>query len=519
MGTLSNIEKPLPTMKNRIVTFVSLGIILFVCNSNAQTQAKRPNILIAIADDMSHTSAYGYKFLKTPNFDSLAKEGVLFNHMYTPSSKCAPSRAVLLTGRNPWQLEEAANHQPTWPVKFKTVFEALADSGYFSGYTGKGWDPGIHPKGRDLTGKAYNSLKREFVPAKGINTFDYSRNFKQFLDEKPKDKPFVFWYGCKEPHRGYEYGSGVKNGKKLEDLDFLPSFWGNSDEVKNDILDYAFEIEYYDRHLGEIVEYLRKSGELENTIIILTSDNGMPFPRYKGNAHEFATRVPFAAYWPKHIVNPGRVVNDFTSFIDIAPTLLEVAGISEKQSGMQVIEGKSLVSIFQNKPQIRAQVITGRERNDMVRPNGWGYPVRSLHQDNMVYMYNFEPDRWPGGDPETGYRDTDWGPTKSWVLSQPLESDIFKLNFGKCPQEELYDIKKDPECLNNLALNSTFSKIKKAMKDNLFAELKKQKDPRVLGNGKVFDDYEFARRNPEYLELIQQTAKKEKKVKKAIENE
>ncbi|TYA74651.1 sulfatase family protein [Seonamhaeicola marinus] len=495
-------------MKN--LKLLSCFAVLFI--SNVCNGQKRPNILFAIADDMSHASAYGYKFLKTPNVDKLAKTGLKFNRMYTPSSKCAPSRAVILTGRNPWQLEEAANHQPTWPVKYKSVVEVLTDNGYFTGFTGKGWNPGIHPKGRNLTGKPYNQLQLESVPAKGIHKFDYTGNFKQFMNEKPEEEPFFFWYGCKEPHRGYEFKSGVKSGKKLEDLDFLPTFWGESEAVKHDILDYAVEVEYFDTHLGNIIEHLAEIGELNNTIIIVTSDNAMPFPRYKGHPHEFATRVPFIVNWPEKINNSGREVNEFTSFIDLAPTFLEVAGINQKETALQPIEGKSLFDIFSNKSKKRDYVITGRERNDCVRQNGWGYPVRSIHRGEYVYMYNFEPNRWPCGEPRTGYRDTDWSPTKTKTLEAKPGTFIYDLCYGKRPQEELYHITKDPECLHNLAENTDFVKIKKRLKNELFAKLKRQGDPRMFGNGTIFDNYDFERRNKSYLELVEsvrvKTAKK-----------
>ncbi|TXG38404.1 sulfatase [Seonamhaeicola maritimus] len=477
---------------------------------------KRPNILFAIADDMSHASAYGFKFLRTPNLDKLADTGLKFNSMYTPSSKCAPSRAVILTGRNPWQLEAAANHQPTWPVKFKSVVEVLTDNSYFTGFTGKGWNPGIHPKRRNLTGKTYNKLEVESVPANGIHKFDYTGNFKQFMNEKPEDEPFFFWYGCKEPHRGYEFKSGVKHGKQFSDLDFLPTFWGASESVKHDILDYAIEVEYFDQHLGNILEYLREIGELENTIIIVTSDNAMPFPRFKGHPHEFATRVPFVVNWPKKIAEPGREVNAFTSFVDIAPTLLEIADIPQGKSNMQKIEGESLFDIFQNKSKKRDYVLTGRERNDCVRQNGWGYPVRSIHRGNLVYMYNFEPNRWPSGEPKTGYRDTDWSPTKSVTLEEKPGTLIFELCYGKRPQEELYNIAQDPECHKNLADEKSYLKRKEALKKELFAKLRHQQDPRMFGNGDVFDQYDLERRNKSYLELVETVKRtaEEKKHKK-----
>ncbi|WP_221409095.1 sulfatase family protein [Reichenbachiella versicolor] len=485
-------------MKKFAAAFMLLMVFL-VLESQCQ---KRPNILFAIADDMSHASAYGYNFLSTPNLDRVAEQGLRFNRMYTPSSKCAPSRAVLLTGRNPWQLEAAANHQPTWPVKFKSVVEVLGDNGYFTGFTGKGWSPGIRPKGRNLTGKVYNQLKVDSVPASKIHKYDYTENFKKFLSEKPDSIPFFFWYGCKEPHRGYEYKSGVRLGKSFDDLDFAPSFWGESDMVKHDILDYAVEVEYFDFHLGEILDHLKEEGELENTLIIVTSDNAMPFPRYKGHPHEFATRVPFVVSWEGQISNSGREVNEYCSFIDFAPTLLEVAQVSDKQSGMAKIEGNSLTDIFQNKASKRDYVLTGRERNDCVRKNGWSYPVRSLHKGDYVYMHNFEPDRWPCGEPETGYRDTDGSPTKSYTLSLGEGTEEFELCYGKRIQEELYNIREDPECLNNLIGDGKYIQLQNKMKKDLFIKLKEQRDPRMFDQGEVFDEYDFERRNKDYLELI-----------------
>ncbi|MFD2257542.1 sulfatase [Luteolibacter algae] len=464
--------------------------------------SSRPNLLFVCADDMSHASAYGYKFVKTPNFDSIAEKGLLFDRMYTPSSKCAPSRAVMLTGRNPWQLEGAANHKPVWPEKFLSYVEALTNNGYFSGYTGKGWNPGIHPKGRDLTGREYNRILVEDPPLKGLAAYDYAANFEEFLAAKPSDQPFFFWYGSKEPHRGYEFRSGHRAGKSLDDLDFLPSFWGNSESVKHDILDYALEVEYFDEHLGKILRSLEAAGELDNTLIIATSDNAMPFPRYKGHPHEFATRIPFAVCWPGKIVNPGRRCEQFASFIDIAPTFLEAAGIDPAKSGMQPIEGLSLFDFFEDRVSGRDDVLTGRERNDIARPNGWGYPVRSYHQGAFVYMHNFEPDRWPAGTPEANFPDTDGSPTKSAVASHK-NSREYELCYGKRPQQELYNVAEDPECLVNLADHPEYASKMKEMKTALFERLHQQGDPRVTGVGKIFDEY-----RPERFEEYQSHLKK-----------
>lgn len=482
----------------KTIPFALLSILFSSLTASA---AKQPNILFAIADDMSHASVYGFEFVNTPNFDRIANEGILFKKAYTPSSKCAPSRSVIITGRNPWQLEEAGNHQPYFPKKFKSVVEVLGENGYETGFTGKGWGPG-DTGGRELTGRDFSQLKAQSVPAKGINSIDYAANFAAFMEQRSKDKPFFFWYGCKEPHRGYEYKSGVRAGKSFSDLNFAPSFWGDDESVKHDILDYAVEVEYYDMHLGRILAMLEESGELENTIIVATSDNGMPFPRFKGHPYEHAVHLPLVVKWAKGIKNPGRVSSDYVSFADFAPTFLQVAGISPKASRMQPIQGTSLFDVFNQAVSGRDYILTGRERNDIGRPHDEGYPVRSLHQGRYVYMHNFESDRWPCGNPETGYRDTDSSPTKTYALAQGEGSLEYEKCFGMRPEEELYDLSKDPDCIHNLAASPEYAALKEKMKTQLFSELKTQGDPRMLGNGDIFDSYTHSKQAGYYEKFL-----------------
>ena len=311
-----------------------------------ETNRGRPNILFAIADDWSfgHAGAYGCGWVKTPSFDRIAREGILFTRAYTPNAKCAPSRACLLTGRNSWQLKDACNHICYFPPEFKTYCEALSDNGYFVGYTGKGWGPGIandaNGQRRLMTGRPFGKRKAK-PPARAISANDYAGNFEDFLAAAPKDKPWCFWYGTTEPHRGYEYGVGVaKAGKKLSDIDRVPGFWPDNETVRNDMLDYAFEVEHFDRHLSRILEMLAKRGELNNTLVVATSDHGMPAPRCKGQAYDYSNHVPLAIMWPAGIKNPGRTVDDYVSFIDLAPTFIEVADLDLQEVGMKPSPGR-----------------------------------------------------------------------------------------------------------------------------------------------------------------------------------
>jgi N-sulfoglucosamine sulfohydrolase len=489
-----------------IIAWAAFGAVFFGGGGQVGAQSTRPNILFVIADDASWAgfSAYGCDWISTPVFDRVAKEGILFSNAYTPNAKCAPSRACALTGRNSWQLEEAGNHSSFFPAKFKTYPEALGEHGYFVGSVAKGWLPGdagkINGKPRELAGKKYNAI-RITPPTSGISDVDYAANFDVFLKEKPKDKPFCFWFGSHEPHRSYEYGSGIKKGgMNPGNIREVPAFWPDVDTVRTDMLDYAYEVEYFDKQLGKMLKKLEDIGELNNTIVVVTSDNGMPFPRMKGFEYEYSNHMPLAVMWPKGIKKPGRVVHDYVNFTDFAPTFLELAGLTVTQSGMHAFAGKSLTDILYSdksgtvNPQ-RNYVLIGQERHDVGRPNDEGYPIRGIVKDGYLYLHNYKMDRWPAGNPETGYLNTDGGPTKTYILNTRRYQghwEYWQMNFGKRGAEELYDLEKDPYCIKNLAGEKSLAAMKLKLSAFMVQKLKEQKDPRMFGNGDVFEQYEYA---------------------------
>ena len=494
-------------MQSPLSLFPSVCALLICCvgriHATPQSlQARSPNILFAVADDWGygHAGAYGCRWVKTPAMDRIAREGILFTHAYTPNAKCAPSRSSMLTGRNPWQLKAAANHWCHFPPEFKTYPEVLSEHGYFVGLTGKGWGPGVavteEGKARQMTGRPFDARQAP-APTTGISRNDYAANFADFLDAAPAGTPWCFWYGGTEPHREYEYGSGVaKGGKKLSDIDRVPACWPDNEKVRNDMLDYSLEVEHFDHHLGRMIADLEKRGLLDHTLIVVTSDNGMPFPHHKGHTYQNSNRLPLAIMGKGILQHPGRVVNDYVSMIDIAPTLIAAAGLKWRETGMAPAQGQSLLPIIrsENLGSIipgRDHVLIGKERNDVGRPHDWGYPIRGIVKDEMLYLHNFEPDRWPGGNPETGYLETDGSPTKTEVLKSRLIPDqnrYWNLCFGKRPADQLFDLRKDPDCIENLAASTPFI----ALKEQLFAELKQQGDPRILGDGKIFDTYPCA---------------------------
>lgn len=486
-------------------------VVVFAQNSIASIQMrqakeqKRPNILFCLADDVSYPywGAYGCSWVRTPNIDHMARQGMLFMNAYTCNAKSGPSRSCILTGRNTWQLEEACNHFAIWPQKFKTFTEVLDENGYVVAKTGKGWapgDPGLKDgKKRELIGTSYDRIKLSPVTSE-ISNIDYAANFNDFIDSRDKTKPFFFWYGGLEPHRAYEYGSGVKKGKyNLESIDRIPGYWPNVPETRHDMLDFAFELQHFDDHLGRMLQKLEEDGLLENTVIVVTADNGMPFPRVKGQAYHASNHLPMAIWWPKAMKMTGVKNEDFVNFIDFAPTFLEIAGINGEAHGMQPIQGKSLLPIFvsgkERTDSTRDHILIGKERHDIGRPNDEGYPIRAIVTADYLYVYNFETERWPVGNPETGYLNCDGGAIKSYLIAHKNSDEngrnLWMLNFGKRSVEELYDLREDVDCLFNLAVEKKYETVKKTLKEQLFRELDLQGDPRVCGRGEIFDHYPY----------------------------
>jgi hypothetical protein len=262
--------------------------------------------------------------VQTPVFDGVAEEGVLFTHCYCSAPSCTPSRGAVLTGRNFWELDEGALLWSTLSTRFAVYPDLLAQAGYHVGLMKKGWGPGDHTVGgwtRNPAGPGFKS-------------------FAEFLQARLQGQPFCFWFGSFDPHRPYEPGSGIARGMDPSDVR-LPPFLPDAPEVRSDICDYYFEIERYDRDIGEMLALLEERGELDNTLVVITSDNGMPFPRAKTNLYDFGTRMPLAVRWPER-VPAGRRVTDFISHIDLAPTFLEACGV-EPLEGMS---GRSFLDVL-----------------------------------------------------------------------------------------------------------------------------------------------------------------------------
>ncbi len=430
----------------------------------------------------NHLGCYGDPVVKTPNIDLIAEQGVKFTHAFCAAPSCTPARAGMLSGQDIWRLEEGANLHGIFPDKYPLYTDILRESGYFVGCQGKGWGPGsVEDSGREFNhgGKKYPS-------------------FAEFINSNDQNKPWCYWFSSVNPHRPYEVNSGEASGMD-KSLVNVPSYLPDNDIVRGDICDYYLEIQHFDTEVGKILDALKASGQWDNTIIIICGDNGWQMPRGLANLYDFGTRIPMIFYWKDHFPG-GRTVNNFVNLNDLAPTLLEVNKLTIP-SGMTA---KSLVNILYSKESghldiDREFIVTARERHALCRLNGLGYPGRAIRTYEYLYIRNYEPDRWPTGDPPL-FGDVDAhmlhypSPTKNYILANknsPEIKTLYKIAFDMRPAEELYDLKKDPDQMNNVACLEEYKEIKQGLSNKLTDYLRNTKDPRALGQNIIWDQTRY----------------------------
>ncbi len=504
------------------------------------------NILFAFADDWGrYASVYAEhegpdswnRLIETPNFDRVAREGVLFKNAFVPAPSCTPCRSSILTGNYFWQTGLGAILVgAVWNEELQSYPLELEKAGYHIGHTYKVWSPGKTANapyggtrtayidaGQKFGNFSHNAYRRKdeigVEGAKEELLQETRQNFDDFLQAVPDGKPFCYWWGPTNTHRTWEQGSGkVLWGLEPDDLKGrMPAFLPDVHEVREDVADYLGECQAFDAGLGVLLERLEEIGELDNTLVVVSGDHGIPgLPRAKCNLYDIGCEVALAARWPKRIA-PGRVVEDFVNLMDLAPTFAEAAGVEM----MEPTAGRSLMPVLESPEngQIdagRTFVVTGRERhvND-AREGHRPYPQRAIRTQDYLYIINFEPDRWPMGDPKglddlealppeytklqwetrAVYADLDASPTKAWMIhhrSEEAVRPLFELGFGKRPREELYELTTDPDYVHNRADDPRLAEIKEELHNRLMQVLQEQDDPRVTEDPCRFESQPYA---------------------------
>ena len=450
----------------------------------SQPEAEPPNFLILMSDNHSwnHLGCYGDQTVRTPTIDQVAAEGVRFTHAFCEAPSCTPARAAMLTGQDIWRLEEGANLWGTLPSHFTVYTDLLEQAGYLVGHEGKGWGPGNYEAGgwsRNPAGDRYGS-------------------FEEFYNERERGQPFCYWFSSRDPHRPYSGAGGTESGIDLGSIR-IPPYLPEDPSVRSDIADYYAEVERFDSDVAGYLGLLSEFGAEDDTVVIIASDNGWQMPRGLANLYDAGTRLPLIISNPGRFPG-GRVVDDFVTLADFAPTILELAGLPIPGD----VTAKSLVPILASDrsgmvdPE-RSFVVTARERHAFVRRGGPGYPARALRTRDHLYIRNYSPDAWPAGDPPL-YGDVDAhmlhypSPTKMFLLQRPDHPEfrrMFELGFAKRPAEELYVLADDPHQMNNVAGDPDVAEIRGALAAQLQEHLVTRGDPRETGGDLKWEGAEY----------------------------
>ena len=422
----------------------------------------KPNIILFITHDQGqflgcYDTPRMPNSLQTPNLDKLAKDGIRFTNYFCTAPQCSPSRGSIQTSLYPHQngLMGLANRGWSLPANNKTIPMYLREAGYLTHLIG------LQHETRDVKTLGYDSFSKRMKDYK----YDTNRMFSEyesFLDNHRNDeKPFYLNIGTIEIHRPFIIWSQANDTYSVK----IPPFLPDNDKIRKDLSLFYGIINPLDKIIGKIIEVLEKTGLREDTLFIFTTDHGSPFPRAKCTLYDPGIKTLLIMNWPNsHLFNTGRVVDQMVSNIDLLPTLLEIAGAVTPQG----IEGKSFLPILENpKLSFRHNIFTEKTYHEIYDP------IRSVRTSKYKYIRNFEKYRRLYQIP----LDIERG------LSGQYIKDKIKIERS---EEELYDLKNDPNEANNLVNNPAYENILFELKQKLLNWMKETTDP--LLDGKIKDD-------------------------------
>jgi len=466
-------------------SFIKAGILpllssfafpLFANTNPNGTSTDKPNIILILSDDHSfpHVGCYNdvnvLKYNLTPNLDAFAKEGIRFERAYTTAPQCAPSRTSMFTGCSPVSIDVTRFAEPARKdVPFFS--DILRKSGYWVGLDGRnhhldGAEGDNNPMINEVLGKeGMRSLDLRFdhvvkYNTKGAHLAEVPQRINSILDEVPMGKPFFLYFGFNQPHRKFEDGYEEINPDQL----VLPPDFPDLPEVRKDYARYLSDVRDMDRGFGSVMKVLEDRELSKNTIVIFMGDNGESLLRGKGTLHGRGIHVPLIIRFPG-VTNPNSSSKTLVSGEDLAPTILELAGLSFEKS----ITGKSFSNSIkgiedQNK---REYVFAERgwHAGPLTRTDGFDLS-RSVTSERYHYIYNALP--------KQEFAQVDMVKTEAWqeVVKANSENRLSGLiqNFYFYKERavfELYDLQNDPYELNNLSGQKEYQEIEKTLRDEM----------------------------------------------------
>lgn len=418
-------------------------------NGIAAEQHERPNVILFIGDDISFNDfgCYGNQSARTPQIDALARRGMRFANAFLTASSCSPSRCSIVTGRYPHNLGQAAElhglmawHLPQFPA-------LLRESGYYTVLSGKNHMPLRQAPPGESAQQPFEKKDHGRIPT---NSGGHA-NWVKLVQERPRDRPFFFWFAAFDAHRDWDADDQwdpEKYGPKHRPEDVIvPPFLADTESTRQDLASYYNEVTRYDYYIGQVVAELQKQNALDNTLILVMADNGRPFPRAKTRLHDSGMKTAFVAHWPARIKPSKHGCDSLVSSIDLAPTILELAGVKVPET----MQGVSLLPLFADpEATVREYAFSEHNWHDY---EAYG---RSVRTRDYLYITNRRPRlAWQG--PADSVR----SPSHQDLLVRrnkgqltPAQADVF---LTPRPDEEFYDAGKDQHQLTNLMDDSDYA--------------------------------------------------------------
>ena len=430
-------------IRSKVHTLSTVAFAIFLAASLGQAEAaKQPNILIVIADDLNKDSVgvYGNKDVKTPNIDRLASQGMRFNLAYTSTAMCAPTRQQMYTGLYPVRSGAYPNHSKVKPGT-KSLVHYLKALGYRVGLSGKRhFGPPSSFPFEQVSRKVNSAAIREFVA-------------------RDKKQPFCLLVTSNSPHVPWSAGDASQyDPAKLT----IPPYWIDSPEMRESLARYYAEITDLDREVGECLKILHETKQEDNTAMIFTTEQGAQYPGCKWTCYENGLNVGFIVRWPGQ-VKPGSVSDAMIHYVDVAPTLVEMAG-GEAIKGQ---DGRSFLGVLQGKTKRHNSVTYGvHTQMNAIGSPPTGYAVRSIRAGKWKYIMNLNHKVTFKNSLTQNDKENYWA---SWVRTAKTDPKAARLvkRYLNRPAEELYDLSKDTHELNNLAGREKQAKVKARLKQQL----------------------------------------------------
>lgn len=446
---------------NLYFAVLSILVLIVSCKEKLpkKSEIKKPlNVVLILTDDQgAHLSALGTKGIATPNVDMLAKNGLLFTNSFAVVPSCSPSRSSIMTGMYPhanghWRntitpklsdvdkeftrasstIDEVGIHE-----YIQTLPELLQENGYFTA----------------ITQKFHMSPPWKF-PYSARNAVQNSpEEFKKAISSFIRDaggQPFFFQANIAPPHRNLDrHMKDFPNFLPDKDSIEVPKYLADTPAMREDLAKYYGSVQLADACAGSIINVLKESGMLENTLIIFTGDQGEPYHRAKASPYYAGLHVPFVASGPK--IEKGKISKALISHIDIMPTILDYLEIDIPGT----VQGKSLKPIFSGS----ADSVSNRkyvygEHNSHGPPRSEHYPSRAIFDGRFYYIQNllYQKTYELPADlvVEKGWGNRSYQATLDAKETHPIQYGLLKeLESGR-PSEELYDMQNDPGQLVNL---------------------------------------------------------------------